>query len=94
MRATLALALAAAAATLPAGAEPYRIAVIPKGTTHEYWKSVDAGARKAQRELAADQFGVKAAARDKLRIRARFDEASGIKHGDEVGGGHRRCRMA
>jgi ribose transport system substrate-binding protein len=29
------------------------IAVIPKGTTHEYWKSIHAGAIKAQQELAA-----------------------------------------
>jgi len=29
------------------------IAVIPKGTTHEFWKSIHAGAIKAQRELAA-----------------------------------------
>jgi ABC-type sugar transport system substrate-binding protein len=28
----------------------YRIAVIPKGTTHEFWKSVHAGAAKAARE--------------------------------------------
>ncbi len=34
-------------------AEPYTIAVIPKGTTHEFWKSIHAGAVKAQRELAA-----------------------------------------
>src|SRR5436305_10420434 len=31
--------------------EPYTIAVIPKGTTHEFWKSINAGAVKAQREL-------------------------------------------
>lgn len=31
-----------------------QIAVIPKGTTHEYWKSVQAGAQKAGRELNAD----------------------------------------
>src|SRR4249920_611326 len=30
-----------------------RIAVIPKGTTHEFWKSVHAGAVKASRELNA-----------------------------------------
>src|SRR5258706_322732 len=30
----------------------YSIAVIPKGTTHEFWKSINAGAIKAQRELA------------------------------------------
>ena len=29
----------------------YTIAVIPKGTTHEFWKSVNAGAVKAEREL-------------------------------------------
>jgi ribose transport system substrate-binding protein len=33
--------------------KPYTIAVIPKGTTHEFWKSIHAGAVKAQRELAA-----------------------------------------
>lgn len=32
------------------GAKP-QIAVIPKGTTHEYWKSVQAGALKAGNEL-------------------------------------------
>lgn len=31
-----------------------RIAVIPKGTTHEFWKSVHAGAVKASRELDAE----------------------------------------
>lgn len=30
----------------------YTIAVIPKGTTHEFWKSINAGAVKAQRDLA------------------------------------------
>ncbi|MBI3849280.1 MAG: substrate-binding domain-containing protein [Verrucomicrobia bacterium] len=35
----------------------YTIAVIPKGTTHEFWKSIHAGAVKAQREL--DAKGVK-----------------------------------
>ena len=29
------------------------IAVIPKGTTHEFWKAIHAGAVRAQRELAA-----------------------------------------
>src|SRR5262245_36581419 len=31
-----------------------RIAVIPKGTTHEFWKSVHAGAVKAAQELDVD----------------------------------------
>ena len=35
----------------------YTIAVIPKGTTHEFWKSINAGAVKAERELSHD--GVK-----------------------------------
>jgi ribose transport system substrate-binding protein len=33
------------------GKKKYRIAVIPKGTTHEFWKSVHAGAANAAREL-------------------------------------------
>lgn len=41
------------ATTAPAAADKiYRIAVIPKGATHEFWKAVHAGAIKAQRELA------------------------------------------
>jgi ribose transport system substrate-binding protein len=31
-----------------------RVAVIPKGTTHEFWKSVHAGAVKASKELGVD----------------------------------------
>ena len=34
-------------------ADTYRIAVIPKGTTHVFWKSIHAGAIKAQDELKA-----------------------------------------
>ena len=36
------------------GARTYSIAVIPKGTTHEFWKSIHAGAIKAARELSAE----------------------------------------
>ena len=35
------------------GAEGYRVAVIPKGMTHEFWKTVQAGA-----EAAGDELGV------------------------------------
>jgi len=35
-----------------AAGQAYTIAVVPKGTTHEFWKSINAGAVKAQRELA------------------------------------------
>lgn len=33
------------------GEKKLRIAMIPKGTTHEFWKSVEAGARDAEKEL-------------------------------------------
>ena len=36
------------------GPKKTTIAVIPKGTTHEFWKSIHAGAVKAQRELDID----------------------------------------
>jgi ribose transport system substrate-binding protein len=37
--------------TSKGSAKSYTIAVIPKGTTHEFWKSIHAGASKAEREL-------------------------------------------
>jgi len=60
MRVPLILALAVSAGALApeSRADAYEIAVIPKGTTHEYWKSIDAGAVKAQRELAAKGIAV------------------------------------
>lgn len=36
------------------GAKPLKIAVIPKGTTHEFWKTVHAGAAKASKELGVE----------------------------------------
>lgn len=36
---------------MPGAGQATRIAVIPKGTTHEFWRSVEAGARKAEQEL-------------------------------------------
>jgi ribose transport system substrate-binding protein len=42
-------------AAAPKAGEPARkIAVIPKGTTHEFWKSVHAGANKAGKELGVE----------------------------------------
>ncbi len=46
-------ALCLAAFTGSHAAENYTIAVIPKGTTHEFWKAIHAGAIKAQQELTA-----------------------------------------
>lgn len=40
-------------------AKPIVIAVIPKGTTHEFWKTVHAGVIKAERELHAAGTPVK-----------------------------------
>ncbi|HYE31936.1 MAG TPA: substrate-binding domain-containing protein, partial [Methylomirabilota bacterium] len=45
------LMLLSAVALAPAAEKATRIAVIPKGTSHEFWKSIHAGAIKAQREL-------------------------------------------
>jgi len=42
---------------ISAADKSYTIAVIPKGTTHEFWKSINAGAFKARDELA--EQGVK-----------------------------------
>lgn len=39
-------------------AERYTIAVVPMGTTHQYWKQVHTGALKAQAELRADGVSV------------------------------------
>lgn len=54
-----ALALAACAkkpsdASGPQGGKTLSIAVIPKGTTHEFWKSIHAGAVRAAHELGVD----------------------------------------
>jgi ribose transport system substrate-binding protein len=51
----VALALTATLALAGCGGAPdykYRIAVIPKGTTHEFWKSIKAGAERAADDLA------------------------------------------
>jgi ribose transport system substrate-binding protein len=49
----LALGLGALAAP-----KSYTIAVIPKGTTHEFWKSINAGAFKARDELRAKGYDI------------------------------------
>jgi ribose transport system substrate-binding protein len=53
MRLPLALTLVTLSLAAPLRAADFQIAVIPKGTTHEYWKSINAGAVKAERELRA-----------------------------------------
>jgi ribose transport system substrate-binding protein len=46
-------AAAGGAAGGAGGGKAVRIAVIPKGTTHEFWKSIHAGAMQAAQELSA-----------------------------------------
>ncbi len=49
-----AMSALAACGRRTAGSNKLQIAVIPKGTTHEFWKSIHAGAEKAARELGVD----------------------------------------
>jgi len=43
----------------PPGEKTFRIAVIPKGTLHEFWKSIHAGAVKAEREINGSAGGAR-----------------------------------
>jgi len=55
LRVAFALAsVAAAPFALSLSAAPEKIAVIPKGTTHSFWKTVEAGARQAGTELGVE----------------------------------------
>ncbi len=45
----------------------FTIAVIPKGTTHEFWKTINAGAFKAREELAAQGVTVEVIWKGPLR---------------------------
>jgi ribose transport system substrate-binding protein len=65
--------LALLVAALGAGAcgggsgDGLHVAVIPKGTTHEFWQSIHAGAVKAQRELQAEGVDVRLTWKGPLR---------------------------
>ena len=56
--ATAVLLLASSLSSAQAADKEYTIAVIPKGTTHEFWKSIHAGAVKAQRELEGQGYKI------------------------------------
>ena len=51
LRLILTLICCALAGSAAAASKNYTIAVIPKGTSHEFWKSIHAGAVKAKQEL-------------------------------------------
>ena len=53
-RVAVAAILAGLIATLALAQPKMKIAVIPKGTTHIFWKSVEAGARQAGKELGVE----------------------------------------
>ncbi len=52
--AATALAIVFCAAPVNGADKKYTIAVIPKGTTHEFWKSIHAGANKAAQEVGCE----------------------------------------
>src|SRR5262245_24482855 len=54
----LGIALSLALACTKKEKAGFTIAVIPQGTTHEYWKSIHAGAVKATRDYAAENVRV------------------------------------
>jgi ribose transport system substrate-binding protein len=54
MKGMLLTALLLSGGLLAAEAQEHTIAVIPKGTTHEFWKSIHAGAVMAARELGVE----------------------------------------
>jgi ribose transport system substrate-binding protein len=58
---------APAAASGTANAKSFTVAVIPQGTTHEYWKSIHAGALKAARDYAAQHINVEVIWKGPLR---------------------------
>src|SRR5258708_34628324 len=51
----------------PVSGRAFTIAVIPKGTTHEFWKSIQAGSRKAEQELRASGLKVEVIWKGPLR---------------------------
>jgi len=57
----------ALAASLALTAKAYDIAVIPMGSTHQFWKAIHAGALKAERELNAGGVAVKVIWKGPLR---------------------------
>src|SRR2546425_4914943 len=65
---------------LPAAEKPYTIAVIPKGTTHEFWKSINAGAFKARDELAAQGFKVDVIWKGPLRSEEHTSELQSLAY--------------
>jgi ribose transport system substrate-binding protein len=60
--------------------KPIVIAVIPKGTTHEFWKTVHAGVIKAERELNAAGTPMKAIWKGPLKEDDRTSQISTVQN--------------
>jgi len=54
----LALLLASCHGTVDPSGQAFKLAVIPQGSTHEFWKSIHAGAVKATQDLKANGIDV------------------------------------
>src|SRR5438445_4540045 len=52
------LALSGCSKSNSGGQKSFTIAVIPQGSTHEFWKSIHAGAMKASQDYAAQKINV------------------------------------
>jgi ribose transport system substrate-binding protein len=52
------LALGACSGSEPSGGRTLRIAVVPKGMTHAFWKSIEAGARRGASDRSRDGMRV------------------------------------
>jgi ribose transport system substrate-binding protein len=63
----LAFAISCTKSNSPTGKKKFTIAVIPKGTTHEFWKSIHAGSIKAAGELTAQGTDVEVIWKGPLR---------------------------
>ena len=63
----LAFAISCTKTNSPNGKKKFTIAVIPKGTTHEFWKSIHAGSNKAASELTAQGTDVEVIWKGPLR---------------------------
>jgi ribose transport system substrate-binding protein len=52
---------------VPPATKSFTVAVIPQGSTHEFWKSIHAGAEKAARDYAAQHIDVRVIWKGPLR---------------------------
>src|SRR4051812_14355444 len=60
-------ALSCKKAEAPTNKKKLSIAVIPKGTTHEFWKSIHAGSNKAAIDLSVQGYDVEVISKGPLR---------------------------